>query len=170
MSRALTHDLRYAARTLSRSPGFSLAVILTLALGIGANTGIFSVVYGILLRPLPYAEPDRLVLVEAERDVSGVRDPVRAYFSITDLDTFQRTPSFDSVAFYATDQGVLSIDGRPEAIEFATASESFFSTLRGGFRLGRGLDRSDDRSPSLVISERLWRRAFAAYPTSSDAQ
>ena len=76
---ALIHDLRYAARTLARRPGFSLAIIVTLAFGIGANTGMFSFVHGILLRPLPYQQPERLVVVEAERDVSGVREPVRAY-------------------------------------------------------------------------------------------
>jgi len=158
------HDLRSALRTLTRRPGFSLAIILTLALGIGANTGLFSFVYGILLRPLPYERPDRLVLVEAERTVSGVREPVRSYFPLKDLDVFRRVGSFESVAFYATDQGVVSADGRTEAVEFATVSDSFFSTMRGELRLGRGLGRSDDAAPSLVISERLWRRAFGASP------
>src|SRR6476620_10065859 len=138
----------YAVRTLMRRPGFALAIILTLALGIGANTGMFSVVYGILLRPLPYQRSDRLVLVEAERDVSGVREPVRVYFALAELDVFRRLSAF----------------GRTEAIEFATVSDTFFTTVRGGFRLGRGLDRSDAQAPSLVISERLWRRAFAASP------
>ena len=162
--RAALHDLRYALRTLSRSPGFSLAIILTLALGIGVNTGMFSFVRGILLRPLPYQQPDQLVLVEAEHDVSGVREPVRSYFSLDQLDIFRRVSSFESVAFYATDQGVVSTDGGPQALELATVSDSFFSTMRGEFRLGRALDRSDEQAPSLVISERLWRRAFAASP------
>jgi putative ABC transport system permease protein len=160
----MIHDLRYAARTLTRRPGFSLAIILTLALGIGANTGMFSFVHGILLRPLPYQQSEKLVVVEAERDVSGVREPVRSYFSLADLETFRRAPSFESVGFYATDQGVLSLDGRTEPVEFATVSDAFFSTMRGEFRLGRGLDPSDEHLPSLVISERLWRRAFAASP------
>ena len=160
----MSHDLRYAARTLTRRPGFSLAVILTLALGIGANTGLFSFVYGILLRPLPYERPDRLVLVEAERSVSGSREPVRSYFPLKDLDIVRRVGAFESVAFYATDQGVVSAEGQTEAVEFATVSDSFFSTMRGDLRLGRGLDRSDDAAPSLVISERLWRRAFGASP------
>jgi putative ABC transport system permease protein len=164
MLTALMHDLRYALRTLTRSPGFSLTIILTLALGIGANTGMFSVVRGILLRPLPYQQPDQLVLVEAERDVSGVREPVRSYFALTDLDTFRRAASFESVAFYASDQGVMSTDIGIETLELATVSDSFFPTLRGEVRLGRTLDRSDDQAPSLVISERLWRRAFAASP------
>src|SRR5438045_968083 len=155
--RAALHDLRYALRTLTRSPGFSLAIILTLALGIGANTGMFSFVNGILLRPLPYQQADRLVLVDAERDISGVRAPVRSYFPLADLDTFQRAPSFQSVVFYATDQGAISTDVSTEAIEFATVSDSFFDTLRGEFRLGRQFDRSEVNAPSLVISERLWR-------------
>jgi putative ABC transport system permease protein len=162
--RAALHDLRYAFRTLTRSPGFSVAIILTLALGIGANTGMFSFVRGILLRPLPYQQPNQLVLVEAERDISGVREPVRSYFGLTDLDTFRRVSSFESVAFYALDQGVLSTDIGTESVEFATVSDSFFPTLRGELRLGRTFDRSDDQAPSLVISERLWRRAFAASP------
>ena len=164
MRMRLTHDLRYAFRSLTRRPVFSLAVIFTLALGIGANTGMFSFVHGILLRPLPYQESDRLVVVEAERDVSGVRQPVRAYFPGTDLEVFRQVSSFESVTLYATDQGVLSVNGSVAPLEFATVSESFFSTMRGEFRIGRALDRSDEHAPSLVISERLWRRAFSASP------
>ena len=162
--RAALHDLRYAFRTLTRSPGFSLAIILTLALGIGANTGMFSLVRGILLRPLPYHQPERLVLVEAERDISGVRAPVRSYFSLADLNPFRRVASFESVAFYATDQGVLSTDAGIEPLEFATVSDSFFPTLAGDVKLGRTFDRSDEQGPSLVISERIWRRVFGASP------
>jgi len=162
--RAALHDLRYAFRTLTRSPGFSLAIIITLALGIGANSGMFSFVRGILLRPLPYQQPEQLVLIEAEHDVSGVREPVRSYFALADLDTFRRAPAFESVAFYASDQGVLSTGGSPEALEFATVSDAFFSTLKGDVKLGRPFDRSDDQAPSLVISERLWRRLFASSP------
>ena len=164
MFTALAGDLRYAVRTLRRSPGFSLAIILTLALGIGANTGMFSFVRGILLRPLPYQQPEQLVLVEAEHDVAGVREPVRTYFSHTDLDIFRRVPAFQSVAFYATDEGVLSTGGSPEPLEIATVSDAFFSTLRGGVRLGRTVDSSDEQAPSLVISERLWRRVFGSSP------
>jgi hypothetical protein len=106
--------------------------------------------------------------VEAERSVSGSREPVRSYFPLKDLDIVRRVGAFESVAFYATDQGVVSAEGQTEAVEFATVSDSFFSTMRGELRLGRGLDRSDDAAPSLVISERLWRRAFEPRRTSSD--
>jgi putative ABC transport system permease protein len=160
-------DVRYAARTLLKRPGFAVAVILTLALGIGANTGIFSIVYGILIRPLPYQDAERLVLVEAERDVGGTREPVRTYFPLADLDVFRaRFASFESVAFYATDEGVLSNDRGTERVDFATVSDAFFSTVRGTFRLGRALGPADDLSPSLVISERLWRRAFGGSPAA----
>ncbi len=108
-----------------------------------------------------YRDADRLALVEAERDLRGAREPVRAYFALTELDTFrQRSSSFESVDFYATDEGVLSNDSGIERVDFAIVSDTFFSTLRGGFRLGRPLGPSDDTAPSVVISERLWRRLF----------
>src|SRR5207249_34285 len=161
----LTQDVRYAARTLRKRPGFAVAAVVTLALGIGANTCIFSIVYGILLRPLPYRDAERLVLVEAERDVGGAREPMRTYFPLPELDMFRaRFSSFESVAFYATDEGVLSNDRRAERVDFATVSDAFFSTLGGAVRLGRALGPSDDMSPSLVISERVWRRAFGGSP------
>src|SRR5919201_1843571 len=161
----LGRDVRYALRSLRSRPGFAAAASLTLALGIGANTGIFSIVYGILFRPLPYQDSERLVLIEAERDVGGTRAPVRAYFALADLDVFRtRFPSFESAALYATDEGVLSSDRETERIEFATVSDAFFSTIRGPLRMGRPLGPSDDLTPSVVISERLWRHAFAGTP------
>jgi putative ABC transport system permease protein len=161
----LTQDVRYAARTLRKRPGFAVAAVVTLALGVGANTGIFSIVYGILLRPLPYRDAERLVLVEVERDVGGTREPMRIYFPLPELAMFRaRFSSFESVAFYATDEGVLSNDRGAERVDFATVSDTFFSTLGGGVRLGRALGSSDDLSPALVISERVWRRAFSGSP------
>jgi putative ABC transport system permease protein len=159
----LRQDLGYAGRSFARNRGFTLAAVFTLALGIGANTGIFSIVYGILLRPLGYRNADRLVLVEAERDISGARAPVRTYFALTDLDTFrERSSSFESVGFYATDDGVLASERGTERVDFSIVSDSFFSTLGGVVRLGRPLGPPDDNVPSLVISDRLWRRAFGA--------
>ena len=156
-------DLAYAGRSFTRNPGFTFAAVFTLTLGIGANTGIFSIVYGILLRPLGYQDANRLVLVDAERDISGAREPVRIYFALNELETFrQRFSSFESVGFYATDEGVLSSERGTERVDFATVSDSFFSTLRGAFTLGRPLGSQDDAAPAVVISGRLWRRAFGA--------
>ena len=157
----LGQDLRYALRSLRQRPGFTLAALLTLALGIGVNTAIFSIVHGILLRPLPYADADRLVLIEAERDYTGSPQPVPVSFPWTDLDAWRRGPaSFASVAFYATDVGVMTGAGLRAPVEFATVTTSFFSTLRGEFLLGRSLGPADDGTAAMVISERLWRRAF----------
>jgi putative ABC transport system permease protein len=152
---------------LAKDTGFAVAVILTLALGIGANAGIFSVLYGVLLRPLPYQDAERLVLVDVRRDVAGTQQPVRTYFPLADLETFRgRSASFESVAFFATDEGVVSNDRGLELIDFATVSETFFATLRGDLLLGRALGPSDDLTASIVISERLWRRLFAGSATA----
>jgi putative ABC transport system permease protein len=158
----LNLEIRYAVRALLQRPSFAFAAVLTLALGIGANAGIFSVVYGILLRPLPYDEADRLALVDARRDVAGTQQPVRTYFPLAELETFRaRSASFESIAFYATDEGIVSNGRGTELVDFATVSESFFSTLRGRLLLGRALGPSDDMTASIVISERLWRRLYA---------
>src|SRR3989442_2462881 len=156
----LMQDVSYAARILRRTTRFSVPATLTLALGIGVNTGLFSILYGVLLRPLPYDSAARLALIEAERDYEGTGRPVRAYFPLAELDTWTQRPSFESVAFYSTDVGALSSGSRTEAVDFVTVSGSFFATLAGPFRLGRPLAPADDLTPSVVISERLWRRLF----------
>jgi putative ABC transport system permease protein len=156
----LAQDIHHAGRTLRRTPGLAAAAILTLALGIGANAAIFSAAYGILLRPLPYEDADRLVLIDGRRNVAGANEPVRVFFGLSDLDTFRSRSSFESVAFYATDAGVVSNESGMEQVDFATVTDAFFSTLRGRFTVGRALNPTDDKTPSIVISERLWRRRF----------
>ena len=149
-----TPDERCFAR-----PGFAAAAILTLALGIGANAAIFSAVYGILLRPLPYDDAERLVLIDARRSVAGANEPMRVFFGLSDLDTFRSRSSFDQ--FVLCDGRGRGVDaGGMEQVDFATVTDAFFSTLRGRFTVGRGLSPRDDKTPSIVISERLWRRRF----------
>ena len=159
----LFRDIRYAARSTRQSPGFSATVVLTLALGIGATTAIFSVVYGVLFRPLPYRDAGRLVVIRLERTVEGVQRPVRSFFPLADLTDLQTsTRAFESVAFYSTEQTVLSRNGFTEHVNAASVSPEFFPTVDGRLRAGRGL--SDSNPSSAVISDRLRRRLFGEEP------
>jgi predicted permease len=158
----LGRDIRYAVRTLRRTPGFTAIAVLTLALGIGANTAMFSVVYGILLRPFPYGASDRLLLVQRERDLNGAHRPVSAFFnSPADLDGWrQGLKSFDSIAVYSAEVAALSTSDGNDVINTSIVSDTFFSTLAGRIAAGRPIGAVDDLTPSVVISERLARRLF----------
>jgi putative ABC transport system permease protein len=150
---------RQHLRCAARSPGFTAAVVLTLALGVGASTAIFSVVYGVLFRPLPYRDADRLVVVRIERVLQGTQRPVRGFFPLSDLPELRSgARAFESLAFYSTEQSVLSHIGFTEKVESATVSGSFFATVGGRLQSGRGL--ADDDRTSVVIGERLARRLF----------
>jgi predicted permease len=158
---SLVRDVRYAVRLLVKTPGFAAASVLVLALGIGANIAMFSVVYGVLLRPLPYREADRLLLVDAEVDYVGAHRPVPVFVQPNQFEGWQR--SFDAIgspAFYATDVQALSGEGGSDVLDSAVISSTFFSTIAGPFVAGRPLELADDTSPSAVISERLARRLF----------
>jgi predicted permease len=157
----LLQDIHYAVRILINTPGLALAAVLTLALGIGANIAMFSIVYGVLLRPLPYREADRLLLVRAEVEYAGAHRPVPVPVQATELKAWQRP--FDSLAapaFYAVETVALSGDNGSEMLDSAIVSSAFFSTLAGPFAAGRPLESADDASPSAVISERLAERLF----------
>jgi putative ABC transport system permease protein len=156
----LFRDLRYAARSMKRAPAFSATVVLTLALGIAAATTVFSVVYGVLFRPLPYDDSERLALIGMERVVEGVQRPVRAFFPLADLaDLHVGTRAFESIDFYSTEQSVLSHDGLTGVVDSASVSDSFFATAGGRLQSGRGFARSDENR-ACVISDRLRRRLF----------
>ena len=159
----LLQDIRYAVRILINAPGITLAAVLTLALGIGANIAVFSIVYGVLLRPLPYRDADRLLLVRAEVDYAGAHRPVPVLVQSTELKAWQRP--FDSLAtpaFYAVEIVALSGDNGSEVLDSAVVSSAFFSTLACPFAAGRPLESTDDASPSAVISERLAQRLFGS--------
>ena len=160
----LWRDIRYGARTLSRTPGFTAVAAVTLALGIGANTAMFSIMYGILLRPLAYRDADRLVLIQRERDLSGTHRPVPAFFlPPAEINAWQQhLQSFESTAFYSAEASALSTDYGNEVIDSSVVSGTFFSTLAGPIAAGRELSPADDSSPSTVISERLSRRLFGS--------
>ncbi len=156
-------DLRYTVRALGRTPAFTAVAALMLALGIGANSAMFSIVYGILLRPLPYRDADRLVLVQREQDVAGAHRPIPApFFSPGEMDPWQRLQSFDSSAWYSGDVTALSTDAGTELVDSAVVSGSFFATLSGPIAAGRPLAPTDDLAPTAVISERLSERIFGS--------
>jgi predicted permease len=157
----LLQDIRYAVRILVNTPGFTLAAVITLALGIGANNAMFSIVYGVLLRPLPYREADRLLLVRAEVDYAGAHRPVPVPVQATELKAWQRPfDSLTSPAFYAVETVALSGDNGSEVLDSAVVSSAFFSTMAGPFAAGRPLEPADEALPSAVISERLAQRLF----------
>ena len=157
-------DLRYATRILRKSPGFTLVAMLTLALGIGANTAMFSVVRGVVLAPLPYFQPDRLVmLLESNQRFS--RDAI-SYPNFVD---WQRSAgSFDQMAAIMLHQGYdLSGPGSPEHLDGVQVTAGFFSTLGVRPSLGREFSPQEDQhggSPVVIISNRLWRNRFGASP------
>ncbi len=158
----ILQDIRYAVRILINTPGLTLAAVLTLALGIGANIAMFSIVYGVLLRPLPYRDAHRLLLVRAEVEYAGAHRPVPVPVQATELQAWQRP--FDSLAasaFYAVETVVLSGENGSEVLDSAVVSGAFFSTLDGPFAAGRSLESADDVWPSAVISERLAQRLFS---------
>ena len=155
----LWQDLRYGARTLWKNPGFTLIAVITLSLGIGANTAIFSVVNGVLLRPLPYHEPERIVTL-----LNDGRYPVSpANF----LDFRANSQSFAQMAAAEAWGATLTGADRPEAIDGLRMGEGLFGLLGEQPLLGRTL-QAEDYQPGkdhvLALSHKLWQRAFGGDP------
>jgi len=156
----LTYDVRHGIRVLRKSPGFAAVAVLTLALGIGANAAIFSVVQGVLLAPLPYREPDRLVTVW----LNNFRLKSPTDLSYRDfLDWERAAPPFEKMSAYAWRSFDLSSPGNPEHLEGREISSNFLSTLGVGLALGREFSAEEDRNggaPVAIISNGLWRDRF----------
>lgn len=160
-------DTRYALRALRREPGFTIAVVLTLAIGIGANTAIFSVAERVLLRPLPYADPGRIVTLWQERHFG---DGPAIYTHVAPanfLDWRERNSVFDDMAA-AVEVGVNLTDiEEPERIRARRVSASFFPILGVEPARGRTFVADDDRPPGgpvVVLSHRFWQRRFSSDP------
>lgn len=157
----LLQDLRSALRTLRRNPGFAAAAIATMALGIGATTAMFSVVYGVLLRPLPYPDASRLVLIGIERQFAGRWEP--SNFSGVELQEWQSaTPAFEAVAAYADAEVALETETGRQMLGAECVSPNFFRTVGLAMLHGRWLGADDEDSPVVVISSRLWATAFGS--------
>jgi putative ABC transport system permease protein len=162
----LGHDLRLALRSLRRSPGFTATALLTLALGIGANTTLFGVVDALFLAPLPVREPERVVMVYTS-DFSG---PAYGSTSYPDFEDLRRQPHlFESLAAYSLEAAALSTGGDPVRVWCELVSGDFFPSLSVVMSLGRPLGPSDDREdaePAVVISHGLWERRLGADPAA----
>ncbi|HEV2861401.1 MAG TPA: ABC transporter permease [Pyrinomonadaceae bacterium] len=154
-------DLRYGARKLRKSPGFSLVAVMTLALGIGANTAIFSVVNAVLLRPLPFDRPEQLISVFGTNARRSSFSRPHSYLNFSDLRAQNQT--LEGMAAYTGATAALSGDGAPEQLSGVVASGDIFRVLKARPLMGRLLAPEDEKpggSAVTVISHGLWQRRF----------
>jgi putative ABC transport system permease protein len=148
-------DVRYAVRTLLKSPGFTVVALVALVLGIGANTAIFSVVSGVLLRPLPFAHPDRLVQLNEVDPRNGV-----TVVSYADLEDWRKqSKSFEALIAYGNTSKNLQDVADPERIATTWAERGFFRMLGVEPVAGRTF-REDDPPNIVVLSAGFWKRRF----------
>jgi predicted permease len=160
---SLWQDLRYGVRMLLKNPGLTLIAIITLALGIGANTAIFSVVNGVLLRPLPYDEPERLLFV-AEHGSSGGEMGI-SYPNF--IDWRARNRVFERIGFFNSGGYKLTAGGETENVSAGEISADLFPALRVNAALGRVFTDDDDKpgaAPVVLLSHGLWQRRFGGNP------
>ena len=162
----LFNDIRYAFRIMRKSPGFTLIIILTLALGIGANTSIFSIVNAVLLRSLPYYDPGRLVKITFNNPGIGLRD---IPFSVPELEDLKsRAGVFEEVSVVCP--GPTNLTGarqQPERLELLEVSPNYFSMLGTTPQIGRLFGSQDFAlgfAEATVISDGLWRRSYGGDP------
>ncbi|MCB1633061.1 MAG: ABC transporter permease [Xanthomonadales bacterium] len=157
-------DFKQALRGLTNRPGFAVAAIATLALGIGANTAVFSVLNGLLLKPLPYAHGERLVEVHNSYPKSGLD---YAGTSIPDYLDRRQAPALEDLALYTGVSFNLSGEGAPQRVEAVKATASLFTTLGASAALGRVFGPDEEvvgQDRVIVLSDGLWRSQFAAAP------
>ncbi len=157
------YDLKHAWRSLFRSPAITITAVVTLALGIGANTAIFSIVYALLLKPLPFRDPDRLIYVHDT--FPAVANASVSWKKFVALRDGNRTLD----AFAATSSGILTITGHgePQRIVTPRVSADFFKVLGVPPLAGRGFTSADDvpnAAPVIVLTYGLWQRAFGGNP------
>ena len=160
-------DLHFGLRSLRRNPGFALGAILVLALGIGANTAIFSIVNAVLLRPLPYDDPSRLVMLFHTPPAKSF--PGISLFALSPanfLDWQAQSTSFETMAIVGGGQLALGGKDQPEVLTTAKVAPEFFSALRMRPLLGRTFSRDENRPGShvIVLSYKLWRDRFGSDP------
>jgi len=160
----LLGDLRYAVRSLRRAPVFAVAAILTLALGIGANTAVFSVVRGVLLRPLPHAEGDRLIYLRQSAQLAGVDN---ALFSVPEIIDFRDAGGLSQLAEFSAGSYNLTVRGEPAQVLAGIVSGNFFQVMGLRPEIGRVFDESDDgegAAPVVILTFDYWMSAFGGDP------
>jgi putative ABC transport system permease protein len=165
VAETLQQDVRYGIRSLRRSPGFALVVIATMALGVGANTAIFSVVNGVLLKPLPYKNGDSLIALHQQRPLAGINDMRFSYQEILD---YRRARSLDSVVEFHDMWFILLGLAEPQRVGTGVVSANFFDVLGVRPLYGRAFLPSDDApgAPAvLMLSYKYWQRTFSGDPT-----
>ncbi|HEV8147089.1 MAG TPA: ABC transporter permease [Bryobacteraceae bacterium] len=159
------HDLRHAFRLLLREPGFTLAAVLTLALGVGGNVAVFAVVEAVLLRPLPYVDADSLVILRHRDRSTAV---TKEFIAIGDyVDLAKRQAAFESIAAYGSPQVTIYGMDEPFRVRALSATADLLDLLRVRPQLGRLLTREDTRpgaAPVVVLSDQLWKSRFAGDP------
>jgi putative ABC transport system permease protein len=162
----LLQDIRYGFRMLRKKPTFTLVAVLTIALGVGANTAIFSIVNAVLLRHLPYHDPDRLVKISFNSPGLGLRD---VPFSVPELDDLRtRAGVFEDVSTIGGGSVNLTGANQPEHLEFVVSHPNYFSMLGATPQIGRLFGPQDAAlgfAPVAVISDGLWRRSYGADPS-----
>ena len=165
------NDFRYAARRLRRNPGFALAAILTLALGIGANVAVFTVVQAVLLSPLPYPHPEQLVRVYDDLRGSNSRD---VGISVPELwDLRDRSGVFEDISAIWPSDANLTGGEKPERVELLATSTNYFTMLAARPQLGRVYTANDERPGFIegaVLSDSFWRRTFGGDPKALGKQ
>jgi predicted permease len=160
----LVQDVRYGFRNLARSPGFAFVVIFTMALGIGANTAIFSVVNGVLLRPLPFQDGERLVILRQQQPIAGVDDMNFSYKEILD---YRQAKSLEGLVEFHNMWFILLGRSEPERVSTGVVSANFFDVLGVKPLYGRTLQAADDApgAPAvLLLSHAYWQKSFGGDP------
>jgi hypothetical protein len=161
----LWQDVRYSVRVMRKNPGFASVAILTLALGIGANTALFSVVNAVLLRPLPYASPEQLIAIQDS--LPGVGFPEAGLSEAEFLTLRGETQAFERVACYVDETFTLTGGGDPERVEAGLASADFFPLLRTEMAMGRTFgpeEEAEGQNHVAIVSHGFWQRKFASNP------
>src|SRR5689334_20838592 len=162
----LSSDLRFALRSLARSPGFALAVIVTLGLGIGANTAIFSVMRGVMLRPLPNRDGDRLMYLQQSTNGPGGEDIA---FSVPEINDFrQSSKTLGGIAEYSPITFTLIRDHVAERLSAGLVTGNYFSVMGLSPVLGRAFNAQDDgrgAAPVMILTYDCWQKKFGGDPS-----